>query len=158
MPDLLLEFDEFESLAASILREGQNLRFRARGASMHPFIQDGDLIEVQPIGADPIHRGDVVFCRLPDNRLVVHRVIQVGQSGLLIQGDALPHPDGHVPVENVHGRVALILHRGKPLRLNSTGMIMLARGWHLLTILRQVPARLSSRVRRAFFSQKQSPR
>lgn len=148
MPDLLLEFDEFESLAASILREGQNLRFRARGASMHPFIQDGDLIEVQPIGADPIRRGDVVFCRLPDNRLVVHRVIQVGQSGLLIQGDALPHPDGHVPAENVLGRVNIIQRQGKFICLNSCQMKLLTNGWCCLAQLRRFPARVSRRMRR----------
>ena len=158
MPDFLVEFDEFESLAVSILREGQNLRFRARGASMHPFIQDGDLVEVQPVEANSVRRGDVVFCRLPDNRLVVHRVIRAGQGYFLTQGDALPHPDGRVPAENVLGRVDIVLRRGKPLRLNSAGMKMLARGWRWMAILRQVPARLSRRVRNAFFSQGQMPR
>lgn len=158
MPDFLVEFDEFESLAISILREGQNLRFRARGASMHPFIQDGDLVEVQPVEANSVRRGDVVFCRLPDDRLVVHRVIRAGQGYFLTQGDALPHPDGRVPAENVLGRVDFVLRRGKLVCLNSTGMTLLARGWRWLTILRQVPARLSRRMRNAFFSQKQTSR
>ena len=108
---------DFQAVVAEILNSNNLLRFRARGASMYPFIRDGDVIEVQPIDASAVRCGDVVLCQWPNGRVVAHRVIQVcqkkGEEMLLIQGDAVTCPDGFISGEQVLGRVVAIERRGK---------------------------------------------
>lgn len=148
MPDLLVEFDDFEKLAASFLNAGQRMRFKARGNSMRPFILDGDLVEVQPIETHKPNRGDVVLCRLHDGRLVVHRVIQVAQDYVLIQGDALPYPDGRIPYTQVLGKVDTVFRRNKQIQMNTPWKKFLVGFWLVLTPLRSILLRGIHRLRR----------
>jgi signal peptidase I len=138
MPDLLVDFDEFESLATEILQGNRSLRFKARGGSMRPFIHDGDIIEVQNIPFNNLKRGDIAFCRLPDRRLVVHRVIQAKSEFLVIQGDALPYPDGSISQANVLGRIVMLFHKGRRIRLDGFWMGIIVNLWLLLTPLRRM--------------------
>lgn len=45
------------------LKSGQKVRFRPRGHSMTGRVNDGDLVEVAPLAADPA-KGDVVLCKV----------------------------------------------------------------------------------------------
>jgi hypothetical protein len=155
MPDFLVDFNEVEALAASFLGNGQSLRFQARGKSMRPFIQDGDLVEVQPVPSATIQRGDVLFCRLADGRLVIHRVVQVKPGALRLQGDALLFSDGNIPAENVLGRVDSLTRQGKSIRLNSPWMKLLSCFLLFTAPFRAVLARLTRRINRFFY--KRSP-
>ncbi len=133
MPDLLVGFDEFESLAADILQGDRRLRFKAHGSSMRPFIRDGDLVEVQRIAACELERGDVALCRLEDGRLVVHRVIWAGPQEVLVQGDAFARPDGLVAHHAVLGQVMVVWRQGKPIQLDGFWMKVCVRAWLVLT-------------------------
>ncbi len=117
MRSLSLAPPDFAELAAQILGSGHALRFQARGGSMHPFIRDGDVIEVEPVEASQIGLGDVIFCRVPGDRLVAHRVIRVsgedGQVALMTRGDSAARFDQIVYAEQVLGRVVAIERRGK---------------------------------------------
>jgi len=148
MPDILVEFAEFESLAVSFLQSGQSLRFRARGESMHPFINNGDLVEVKPVPINSFRRGDIVFCRLTDSRLVIHRVIQVMPGSLITQGDSLLKSDGIIPAENVLGRVVTIIQKGKLVRLDSSWMKLLSFLWSAMAPLRLVLQKIIERIKR----------
>lgn len=128
MRELSVGSQEFETLAAEILARGCTLRFRARGVSMRPFIRDGDVVEVEPIGERPIRRGDVVLRRGGDGRVLAHRVTLVDGSGeaalVHTRGDALGYPDGPVSQRQVLGRVVNVARessrmslRGVPRRL-----------------------------------------
>ncbi len=141
MPDLLVGFDEFESLAADILQNEMRLRFKARGGSMRPFIRDGDLVEIQRVASGALQRGDVVLCRLENGRLVVHRVIRTGPQDVLIQGDAFSRPDGRVAYSDVLGQVVVIWRQGKALRLNGFWMKIFVSAWLLLAPLRGIAIR-----------------
>ena len=44
--------EDFTGLAEEILGRGKQFRFRARGASMSPFITDGDTLVVAPLRED----------------------------------------------------------------------------------------------------------
>ena len=123
MHSVSLTGPEFTALTADLLGTGHALRFRARGGSMHPFIKDGDVIEVQPISAVAIRRGDVVFCRNGGGRVVAHRVIRVrsesGRVALVIRGDALACPDGLISPEQVLGRVVALERGGRHIGLDA---------------------------------------
>jgi signal peptidase I len=154
MPDFLVDFADFNALATSILNEGHHMRFMARGESMRPFIQDGDIVEVQPIELEKLERGDVVLCKLNDDRLVVHRVIQVAPDDVLIQGDALPYPDGRFPYSQVLGRVEMIFRQKKPIQMNMLWMKFLVNVWLVLASIRSVLLRVIHRLDRELHMKK----
>jgi hypothetical protein len=89
---------------------------------MYPFIRDGDVVEVSPVEASALRLGDVVLCGYGDDRLVVHRVIDVskdnGRVALVIKGDSAGHPDRPICPEQVLGQVIAIERGGKKLPMN----------------------------------------
>ena len=103
----------------AVLARGKPFRFRARGWSMAPFIQDGDVITVAPLQSVPPKIGEVVaFIRPGMGNLVVHRIVAWQGTAALIQGDSIQdHSDGLVPQENLLGRVARIERQGRPIWL-----------------------------------------
>ena len=137
MAERLLDWAEFDALAAELLGRGSRLRFRARGTSMHPFIQDGDLVTVEAAAAGTPRRGDIVLARLASGRLVVHRVRQVGPDSLLVQGDAVPAPDGRLGLASVLGRVTAVERAGRPVRFERGLQRVLAGAWLALAPARR---------------------
>jgi signal peptidase I len=102
----------------AVLSRGVPFRFRARGGSMHPFVRDGDVVTVQPLGKSRIGAGDIVAFTHPGaGRLVVHRVAAGTGRGLLMKGDNAEYADGIVPLENVLGRVSRVERDGRRIRL-----------------------------------------
>lgn len=117
--ELALSSAALVGLMRQVFSKGMQFRFQARGASMAPFIQDGDVICIAPLGKNGPGLGEVTAFLHPQNgRLVVHRV--VGKHGVtcLIQGDNLPgSPDGLVSIENLLGRVTHVERYGHPVWL-----------------------------------------
>ena len=121
MLELTIGTADFEALAAEILGAGSALRFRARGISMEPFIYDGNIVEVQRAANWRVRRGDVVLARCGAGHLVVHRVVALSAGAdrtLLIQGDALPRPDGRVSRDQVLGRASVVEKEAGRLNLD----------------------------------------
>lgn len=122
MPDVSLGGPDFVELATDILSKGDTLRFRAHGGSMYPFIKDGDIIEVKPIGTSAIRLGDVIFYRSARGRLLAHRVIKVGaQRGQVVfvtKGDSTSKSDPLVHPEQVLGWVVVIKRGERTIRLD----------------------------------------
>lgn len=117
--DLPLSGDALLDLMAAVLARGVPFRFRARGWSMAPFIRDGDVITVAPLGRAAPRVGEVVaFVRPEGGNLVVHRVVALRGASVAIQGDNVPeYPDGLVPPANLLGRVTRIERVGRPVWL-----------------------------------------
>ena len=141
--DLPLSAEALLELMRGVLARGVPLRFRAKGWSMAPFIRDGDVISVAPLGPALPGLGEVVAFVHPEiGKLVVHRVVARRGGGLLIQGDNLPGAaDGLVPRENLLGRVTAVQRGGRkvwlglgPERflialLSRVGLLATLRGW-----------------------------
>lgn len=110
----------FLDLMQAVLSKGVPFRFMARGWSMSPFIREGDLLTVSPIAISQLKKiGEVyAFIHPGTHRLVVHRAIKHGEDGFLFQGDnSSGFPDGHIPCENVLGKVTKIERHGRRVRL-----------------------------------------
>jgi len=102
----------------AVLARGKPFRFQARGFSMLPFIQDGDVVTVTPPGGLPPRLGEVVACCHPETRkLVVHRVLARRDGEILLQGDNTLTPDGYISLEEVLGRVTRVARHGNRVRL-----------------------------------------
>lgn len=98
------------------VKENAFFRFKAEGYSMFPFIQDGDLIMLSPVGSHSFIFGKVaVFLNPGLNKLVVHRVIGRSKGCYILKGDATNCIDGLIPIENILGVVTEINRRGKTI-------------------------------------------
>ena len=102
-------------LMCAVLARGVPFRFCARGWSMAPFIQDGDVITVAPLlGAQPGVGEVVAFIHPEAGNLVVHRVVARRGTTSFIQGDSVAeYADGFIPAENLLGRVTRVERNGR---------------------------------------------
>jgi len=90
-------------LARAHLAAGRPLRTRVVGDSMWPWIADGDLVMIEPLGHSPAI-GDVVLVEARTT-LVLHRVVARAGDAFVTKGDAEPAVDGRVTRERILGHV-----------------------------------------------------
>ncbi|GEM_PF-1251380 len=110
-------------LTEEILRKGSSIRFKATGASMYPFIRDGDIVCAEPIELRNIEYADIVLFRTPAGKMVIHRVIKLKKVNkaiisIVTKGDSSLAPDGEVYPEAILGRVVSVENRTGVLRLD----------------------------------------
>lgn len=97
-----------------VLAKGGNMRIRATGGSMLPFIRNHDVITIAPLSQSKIRLGDIVaFINSKKEKnihLRIHRVVKLISNGtFLIRGDnSSSHPDGIVPMDQILGKVIKI--------------------------------------------------
>jgi hypothetical protein len=122
-------------LLQAFAEKGAALRTTVHGSSMFPFVRDGDVVVIAPVGARGVKVGDVVAFRHPvRGDLVIHRAVARSGRGWLMRGDACAGPDGVVDAGGVLGRVTAVERDGRPARFGtgSTGAWLAAlsrRGW-----------------------------
>ena len=103
-----------DELAAQVLRGGNSLRITARGASMLPFLRDGDVVSVIPIAPDRVAVGDVICYESPPGRVFLHRVIRRDGTGFVAKGDALRFVES-VDATDVLGTVVAVQRNGRTI-------------------------------------------
>jgi GNAT superfamily N-acetyltransferase len=112
MRELILRSEDLGKLAANILGRGGTFSFKARGTSMVPYIQDGDIITIEPAKPSTLEIGTVALYRLASDRLVAHRVvakeIRGSQTILTMRGEAAAGSGDKIRAEQVLGRVVSI--------------------------------------------------
>jgi len=117
-----------EPLVLDFLARGLSVEFEVTGGSMAPFVRDHDVVEVVPVEDGEVGIGDVVVWTRGDDRLVVHRVIAIGDGATRTRGDALRLRDGPVGPDRLIGKVTKITRNGSPSRWG-LGMERRALGW-----------------------------
>jgi hypothetical protein len=117
--DLSLPSGAVIALMQAVIGKGLPFRFRAKGSSMFPFIRDGDIVTVAPLGQSLPPVGDVVaFIRPSAGDLVVHRVVDRRTDACLMRGDsATCGPDGWIERASMLGGVTRVEHGGRGARL-----------------------------------------
>jgi hypothetical protein len=113
-----LDQSALHSVAREVLSRGDALRLCVHGSSMAPAIRDGEDLVVLPVDRGRIRLGDVVLCRV-GTRLFLHRVVLVGRGGVVVWGDGLASPDGHVGWDEVLGVARGKWREPRPLALRS---------------------------------------
>ncbi len=119
-------------LAGKLLQEGRTVRVKVTGTSMYPFLRDGNLVTVEPAGADRILPGMVVVARMPDV-YVVHRVIRTNREGsVILKGDFYRKIDAPVAPRQIIGVVTGVSgqyseHKERKVRRLNPGIISLIR-------------------------------
>jgi len=139
-------------LLRAMAERGVPLRTAVRGFSMAPFIRDGDVVTIEPLGADP-DVGDVVALAFPENgRMALHRVVERRGDLWLVRGDNCLRPDGVFERAAFVGRVARVQRGGRDVHLgldeHAAWIAALSRrGWlPRLRAARLAPRRAAARV------------
>lgn len=73
--------------ALEALQQGQMVQVRPRGHSMAGRINDGDLVTLEPLGAQELISGDIVLVRIDGrcySHIVLHLVLSVEGERFLI--------------------------------------------------------------------------
>ena len=110
----------FEDWVTVLLALGHRVRFRAKGTSMSPTIQDGDAITVEPVAPVTIQVGDVVLYR-SKRGVTAHRVVGIDSQalsgvGLGLRGDASSCSAEPVQWQWVLGKIASVDGDGRRKR------------------------------------------
>lgn len=151
MQTVTLNRDEMSELAAEVLGRGSLLRFVARGTSMLPFVHDGDLVTVAPLGATSLRVGEIALYQGEVGGLIAHRVIgrdSIDPSIWVIRGDAFSGQPDRVPQQAVLGRVIAAERNGRSRRLDASHSRWAARLWHGLWRWRVLAYTLAARTKR----------
>src|SRR6266436_196083 len=82
-----LESPTFGELAQGLLASGLGFRFQAKGRSMLPLINDGEMLHVQRANIAKLKVGDIVLFR-QDTKFKAHRIICKGKTHFVTRGDA----------------------------------------------------------------------
>jgi len=114
-----------KDLFTELLRRDTEMRFEARGWSMHPFIRDGDLITIEPIGYEQAEIGDILaYQNLKSKKITVHRLVKKNNDGqqpiLITKGDAntkLIHDLPMCSCDYILAKVVTIERGGKIIKL-----------------------------------------
>ncbi len=101
------------------MQRGAILRFQARGASMSPFVKDGDILCIAPLTKHRAGTGRIVAFIAPGKQsFTVHRIVAHTRGHYLIKGDNHgSSSDGWVPAASLLGVVRRIERNGVPIRL-----------------------------------------
>jgi signal peptidase I len=129
--------EEFADLSHQLLGRGLQMRFSARGESMRPFVQDGDVLVVEPAGAWRPRLGDVLFYRDSEGAICAHRLVRLrrlgGKSLLVTRGDNALGSDEVLRPGQVLGRIIAIERAAGSVRLDTMRARAIACMWGWLS-------------------------
>jgi ribosomal protein S18 acetylase RimI-like enzyme len=109
MREVRIKHAELSDISTEILERGGLFRFKAYGSSMYPFIQDGDVLTVQPI--------------------VVEKKFTNGQCVFVMRGDSGLSTNEQVPAGHVLGRVMSVRRGQKVIQLDEKFWKLAAHLW-----------------------------
>jgi signal peptidase I len=127
----------FIDLIGELLGCGHSVRFRANGKSMHPTIEDGEEIVVEPVAPSTVKVGDVLLYR-SHRSVIAHRVVRIVTTlhpqslsldspssalschcSFILRGDNSDSCDDPVEAEQVLGKVVAIERDGHLIALDT---------------------------------------
>lgn len=104
----------FSELLRATLTKGLHCKFRAKGHSMSPFIEDGDVVTISPLNGSSLNIGDVVaFVNPETGKLAIYKVIGKKKGFYLIEGDNPSEAEGVVLKANTLGHVTEVEREGR---------------------------------------------
>ena len=111
---------DFVSLSADILKKKKSFSFKAFGSSMWPFIKQGDILLVEAVDSATIKIGDVVFVRMSESKIIVHRIISINHAkkSAAMRGDSATSGAEILSFSQILGKVTRIRRNNKPINLD----------------------------------------
>ncbi|MBD3166595.1 hypothetical protein GF324_08350 [bacterium] len=107
-----LPAEQFLDILTFMQTYRQEVKVRARGSSMWPFIKDNDVVVLSPCDPGLLRTGDTVAYKTRGTGVAVHRIVSSRSGGILLKGDAGCSPDGWMDRSTVIGRI-IAVYRGR---------------------------------------------
>ena len=126
----------FDAFVQQLLREGNAIRFQARGASMSPAIRDGEIVHVKSVVPAELRRGAIVLVK-SEMGFRLHRLVvaDAAQDIFITRGDCGQQDDPAVSGDEILGvaifkevRVGRRIARAKLYSLSGHLLCCIARG------------------------------
>ncbi len=112
---LSLSQANFAPIVKDVVIKGGRICFSANGASMAPFISEGDTVTIAAVTKPRV--GHVVLSE-SDSSLILHRIIRITNCGVITCGDSNLSPDqAIVPFDDILGRVIKVVGNGGNIHL-----------------------------------------
>ena len=145
---------DFAGLAETILRSGNEIRFRACGNSMVPFVENGDILSVIPMDPLKARIGDVILHRRKNGALAAHRIQRILRdrarpSAVRTRGDAHPGDGEMIPLEAILGQVIRVQRGNRKISLTSRSHRARAALWSAIQPAGILARRLARKTGRA---------
>ncbi len=133
----------FPEAVTELLRAGQSVRFSAAGNSMHPTIQRGDLLIIEPCHPRDLAVGDIILYK-DGRRLFAHRIIRIqsprsgacGATRFVLRGDFRFHPDPPVTASQILGKIISVERKKQALSPYGCGKRLLAGAYRMASYLK----------------------
>lgn len=133
------------------LREHGELIHRGTGKSMWPLLKEGrDLMVIRPKPTGRLKKYDAPLYRR-GSRYVLHRIVKVRAEDYVICGDNCIHRERGVTDDQIVGKLAAVIRKGRYIPVSSRGYRLYVRTWcglYRLRVLVMWLAALSRRVMR----------
>lgn len=112
-----------------LLARGKDIRIRPGGISMLPLLRpDRDLVLLSPV-PEKLQKYDVPFYVRDDGRLVLHRIVAVGETCTCIGDNQFLEEPG-VRKDQMIGIMSGFVRNGKEHSVNEAGYRLYSRLWH----------------------------
>ena len=109
----------FEAVKEEIL-QGKQVRLRARGQSMMPFITgDKDDIVLKQIVKSSFHKGAILLVQLSEKRYVAHRVYRIKGNMLTLKGDGNLRLTEHCTCDDAIAEIVAVIRNGTTIKKGS---------------------------------------
>jgi signal peptidase I len=109
----------FQQFAGELVQRGLIFRFQARGCSMFPTIQDGEILHVQAVGQRKLRIGDIVLAHSA-GEFKAHRIIRKRGDFFVTRGDGGCETDNEIHRDQILGLVIAkeCRHTGRTVRIH----------------------------------------
>ena len=129
------------------LAEHGELTLTNVGVSMEPMIKQGrDMFTLTKKTQERCKKYDVVLYRVPPNRCVLHRIVEVREHDYVILGDNCMNKEYGIKDEDIIAVLTRFVRDGKEYSVHDTGYMNYARVWYSLYPLRRTAKKIKARI------------
>lgn len=111
---------EFMGLVQELKNKGGVIRFQARGKSMEPYINDGEIVWLRPVEPFSITSGDIVLYYVDSEEIGLHRFLKRVNGQAIIREEAPPFKKEKVDMGNIVARLIAIERKGRKINFDKT--------------------------------------
>ncbi|MBQ8403195.1 MAG: S24/S26 family peptidase [Clostridia bacterium] len=130
------------------LAEHGELTLTNVGVSMLPMLKQGrDMFTLTKKTEKRCEKYDVVLYRVPPNRYVLHRIVEVREHDYVILGDNCMNKEYGIKDEDIIAVLTRFVHNGKEYSVEDTGYMNYAKAWYSLYPLRREAKKIKAKIR-----------
>ncbi len=132
------------------LAEHGELTLTNVGVSMLPMLKQGrDMFTLTKKTEKRCKKYDVVLYRVPPNRYVMHRIVEVRENDYVILGDNCMNKEYGIKDEDIIAVLTRFVHNGREYSVEDASYMSYAKAWYSLYPLRRGAKKIKAKIRGA---------